>query len=74
MPILNYKCRDCGNEFAKIFFTEGHAPRECPVCRATELEELGPAFNPDSGLLARVMGVSCETCAGEGSCSTAPSS
>jgi len=74
MPILNYKCRECGKEFAKIFFAEEKAPSECPVCRSTGLEKLGPAFNPDRELLARLMGVSCETCAGEGSCSTAPSS
>ncbi len=74
MPILNYKCRECGKEFAKIFVAEGNAPRECPVCHASELEELGPAFNPDRKLLARLMGVSCESCGGEGSCSTDPSS
>jgi putative FmdB family regulatory protein len=74
MPILNYKCRECGKEFAKIFFTEGQAPGVCPVCRATGIEELGPAFNPDRELLARLMGVSCETCGDEGSCSSAPSS
>jgi putative FmdB family regulatory protein len=74
MPIVNYKCRECGKEFAKIFFTEGDAPRECPVCHATGLEELGPAFNADRATLERVMGVSCEACGDGGSCSTAPSS
>ncbi len=74
MPILNYRCRECGKEFAKIFFTEGNAPQECPVCRATGLEELGTAFNPDRELLGRIMRGSCETCGEEGACSAAPSS
>ena len=66
MPILNYKCRDCGKQFAKIFFTEQGAPRECPVFRSAEIEELGPAFNPDRRSLERLMCVSCETCGDEG--------
>lgn len=74
MPILNYKCRECGKEFAKIFFAEGNAPRECPVCRASRLEELGAAFNPDRGSLERQMCASCETCGDEGACAVAPSS
>ncbi len=74
MPSVNYRCRECGKEFAKIFFEERNAPRECPVCRATELEELGPAFKTDRASLARAMGMSCEACGEEGSCSTAPSS
>ncbi|MGB6064629.1 MAG: zinc ribbon domain-containing protein [Desulfomonilaceae bacterium] len=74
MPILNYKCRECGKEFAKIFFAEEDAPRECPVCHAEGPEELGPAFNQDRESLKRLLCVSCETCGDEGSCSEAPSS
>jgi len=69
MPINRYKCRECGKEFSKIFFTAENAPRDCPVCRATNLDELGPAFQADEQMARRVMGVSCETCADEGSCS-----
>lgn len=69
MPIIRYKCRECGKEFSKIFFTTENAPRECPVCRATNLDELGPTFQADDQTAQRVMGVSCETCADAGSCS-----
>jgi putative FmdB family regulatory protein len=74
MPILNYKCRECGKEFAKIFFTDTNAPRECPVCRAAGLQELGPAFNPDRRSREQMVCVSCDTCGKEGSCTIAPSS
>jgi putative FmdB family regulatory protein len=62
MPVLKYKCNDCGKEFAKIFFAEPNAPRACPVCHAENIAELGPAFTVDKERLRRALCVSCETC------------
>jgi putative FmdB family regulatory protein len=69
MPIISYKCRECGKEFSKIFFKPEDAPRECPVCSAANLQELGAAFQSDEQMARRVMGVSCEGCVDADSCS-----
>ncbi len=69
MPVLKYKCNDCGKEFAKIFFSVPNAPRACPVCHAENIEEIGPAFTVDQDRLRRALCVSCETCE-TGSCPT----
>lgn len=73
MPIINYKCKECGKEFSKIFFTAENAPRQCPVCGASNPEELGPTFQADEQTARRVMGVSCESCVDAGSCSVSGS-
>ncbi len=72
MPIVNYKCDACGKEFAKLFFDDKNAAKKCPVCKATDLRELGPAFPEDNESLERFMRVSCEDC-GDESCGVAPS-
>jgi len=73
MPITSYKCRECGKEFSKIFFKAENAPRECPVCGKTDLEELGPTFQGDEQMARRLIGVSCETCVDADSCSNSGS-
>jgi putative FmdB family regulatory protein len=72
MPILKYQCRDCGNEFAKIFFDPKDAPRACPVCGAEELRELGEAFDYEGISPQRRACISCEAC-GEEEAMCAPS-
>jgi putative FmdB family regulatory protein len=74
MPALKYKCNDCGKEFAKIFFSVSHVPRACPVCKAENLEELGPAFTVDREQLTRALCVSCDTCETGGACPTVSAS
>ena len=75
MPLLRYRCTSCGKEFAKIFFSQEQAPRECPVCHAENPEELGAAFQYDQDMMRRVLCTSCESCdSDEGSCSAASSS
>ena len=74
MPILKYKCRDCGKEFAKIFFKAEDAPGQCPVCRAEDPIELGAAFDYDGKSLERLMCDSCDSCADDGSCAVSESS
>ena len=62
MPVLKYHCHNCGNEFAKIFFNPEQAPKVCPVCEAPNPDELGPAFNQDTGSITRAMCGSCDSC------------
>jgi len=68
MPIKSYKCRQCGKEFSKIFFTAENAPRECPVCRGSNPEDLGSTFQADEQTAQRVMSGSCEACADADCC------
>jgi putative FmdB family regulatory protein len=70
MPILNYRCEECGKEFSKIFFNQEYAPRKCPVCGTEHLSEVGPAFEADERSTARTFGVSCAGC-GDDSCGSA---
>jgi putative FmdB family regulatory protein len=72
MPIVSYKCIACGKEFAKLFFDEKDAPKSCPVCKAPDPSELGPAFPAYDESMERFMRVSCEGC-GDELCGVAPS-
>jgi putative FmdB family regulatory protein len=66
MPILKYRCTDCGKEFAKILLNPGAVPKECPVCGAGGLEESGEAFEARGGSGQRAQCTSCEECSVEG--------
>lgn len=72
MPVINYKCSACGKEFAKLFFHEEDAAKICPVCKATDLRELGLAFPEYTESMERFLSVSCEGC-GDESCGIRPS-
>lgn len=74
MPVSKYKCTDCGKEFAKIYFNLEDAPRKCPVCEATNLEELGAAFDYDIRQLQRLSCTSCDSCSEETGCAIVVSS
>ncbi|MEI8182870.1 MAG: FmdB family zinc ribbon protein [Desulfomonile sp.] len=69
MPILKYKCNECGKEFTKIFVNPEKAPRECPVCGSANPEEVGAAFNAEDKSLDRFFCVSCDSCGDESACS-----
>jgi putative FmdB family regulatory protein len=68
MPILKYRCGDCGKEFAKIIVNEQYVPFECPVCGSKELAENGAAFNVDPAQMERALCMSCDSCEDESSC------
>lgn len=65
MPIVNYRCGSCGKEFAKLFFSDDNRPKECPVCKAADLTDLGLAFPEYDESAERFMSVSCEGCGDE---------
>ncbi len=67
MPILNYKCNNCDNEFPKLVFSPEKIPSECPACGSSDLEYVGEAFKTDEKDMVRRSCVSCESC-GEGAC------
>ena len=72
MPILSYRCQECGKEFSKIFFNPKGEPRKCPICHGENLAELGPTFQADEKTVVRAFGVSCEGC-GDDACVAAGS-
>jgi putative FmdB family regulatory protein len=74
MPITNYKCEGCGNEFAKIILDLKQVPKTCPVCGAESPLEVGPAFTPDLAQMNRALCGSCDSCAEEPGCETPPPS
>ena len=62
MPIMKFRCGDCGKEFAKIYFSSQHAPKACTLCGAENLEELGPAFPVEEAVSQRPMCMTCDAC------------
>ena len=38
MPIFEYRCSSCGNEFETLLRTSSPAP-ECPYCHGSELQK-----------------------------------
>ena len=43
MPIFEYKCRGCGQQFEALVLSTTAAPA-CPDCRGTDLEQLLSMF------------------------------
>jgi putative FmdB family regulatory protein len=39
MPIFEYRCGSCGNEFEQLVLSSSPPPR-CPACDSAELEKL----------------------------------
>lgn len=68
MPILNYSCASCGNEFPKLFFDIKHAPKTCPVCDSGQITEKGNAFEVDRSAYERLATESCDSCDSCDSC------
>ena len=48
MPIFEYACSSCGNEFEKLVRQSAPAP-ECPSCHSTKLEKKLSAFAAITG-------------------------
>ena len=44
MPLFDYRCRKCGNEFEALVRPQDAAPPSCPACHATDLERKLPTF------------------------------
>jgi putative FmdB family regulatory protein len=48
MPLFDYRCRKCGNEFEALVRPQDAAPPSCPACHATDLERQLPTFSVSS--------------------------
>jgi putative FmdB family regulatory protein len=72
MPIFEFRCQACGNEFEKLVF--GSDSVECPACHKQEVEKLmsacsakvgykfTAASNPKGGSCTGCAATSCSTC------------
>ncbi len=68
MPIYEYQCRDCGEEFEKLLF----GPRQvrCPRCESEDVRKKFSLFGM-SGVEKAAAGASCSTCSSKrSSCSS----
>lgn len=59
MPIYVYRCRDCGEEFEKLFLSARSAGAgvHCPICQSEEVEQRPALFGLGGGSSA-----SAESC------------
>ena len=72
MPIFEYQCASCGNEFEILVRKPSPAP-QCPACKSTELRKKLSAFAAITGAAsARAeLPAACQGCGhagGPGSC------
>ncbi|AEB10098.1 FmdB family zinc ribbon protein [Desulfobacca acetoxidans] len=73
MPIFEFHCNDCGQDFEKLVFGSGEVV-ECPACHQTNCEKLMSACNAKVGFKLTSTssggkGASCTGCTAT-SCST----
>ena len=75
MPIYEYECCSCCEQFEKLIFRSGE-PVSCPKCSSVDVNKVMSVFGfksgGDKGAASSRMGAagaSCPGCAG-GSCST----
>ncbi|MEW6519701.1 MAG: zinc ribbon domain-containing protein [Thermodesulfobacteriota bacterium] len=70
MPLFDFKCRQCGNEFETLVM--GGAKPVCPRCQSEDLEKMMSSYacrRPKKGKGSSATGSGCAGCAG-GSCAT----
>ncbi|MGH9786387.1 MAG: FmdB family zinc ribbon protein [Terriglobia bacterium] len=48
MPIYEYKCRGCGNQFEKLILPNSPGAPACPSCQSPNLEQLISSFSASS--------------------------
>ena len=76
MPIFEYQCSACGNEFEMLVRNSSPAP-ECPACNGTELRKKLSAFAALSGAASAQADLpgACQGCGnpgGPGACAFNP--
>jgi putative FmdB family regulatory protein len=62
MPIFEYKCNDCGNEFEELVFDRDECP-PCPKCASDKTDKLMSAVRSRVGGGAPDMGGDSEPAA-----------
>lgn len=48
MPIYEYRCKSCDNQFSKLVFNQD-TKIECPACNSEDCEKLISAISTSSG-------------------------
>lgn len=49
MPLYEYKCEECGNEFEEIMSSSTEETPDCPVCNAENVVKMLSACKFDAG-------------------------
>ncbi|MCP4723846.1 MAG: zinc ribbon domain-containing protein, partial [bacterium] len=69
MPMYEFSCKKCGNQFEELFFTTNIDLKEinCPACSSNRIERLMSAT-------ASTLSSGCDSCSASScsGCSTAP--
>ncbi len=70
MPIFEFHCADCGQDFERLVFRKTEAV-DCPKCHSTHLERLmsACAFKSEGKFTSASASSGCSTCTSK-SCST----
>lgn len=69
MPIYEYECIDCGNNFEQLVFSSNEKVR-CTKCESTKVQKKLSAFGMKSGeKFVSSAGSACNSCS-SGNCST----
>ena len=70
MPIYEFRCNDCGNEFEELVFG-GDTEVVCKKCQSNKIEKLMSAvsFKSSGGFTPASGASSCSSCTGK-SCTT----
>ena len=66
MPIFEYRCKQCENEFEKLVFRSDDTDIECPSCRSSEVEKKMSAASVMSGSLTGGSGCAPSPASGVG--------
>jgi len=53
MPIYEYECRGCGNQFELLVLPNRPTPAICPECQGEDLERLPTGFAVSSSEMTR---------------------
>jgi len=72
MPLYEYRCRDCGEEFEVLVGTSGSGTVECPACGGTSAEKLMSLSWTPGRLSSRRPGKTC--CGADERCEKPPCS
>ena len=72
MPIFEYQCASCNNEFETLVRASGPQP-ECPECNSTDLRKKMSSFAAVTGSTSsqQALPASCQSCGhpdGPGAC------
>ncbi|HOH73835.1 MAG TPA: zinc ribbon domain-containing protein [Syntrophales bacterium] len=64
MPIYEFKCKKCGEEFEQILFTSDREEAvACPSCKSKQIRKLMSAFAGGKSGCGSCSATSCTSCA-----------